>query len=66
MPAVKLPAPVKYFTAEEGGVSHFHYWRDNMLLTSMYLRFLAGFLIRLPVADRAPPCLTNITSCLRL
>ena len=25
VPAVNLPAPVKYFTAEEGGVSHFHY-----------------------------------------
>ena len=35
-------------TAEEGGVSHFHYWRDNVLLTSMYLRLVAGFLIRLP------------------
>jgi len=50
VPAVNLPAPVKYFTAEEGGVSHFHYWRDNVLLTSMYLRLVAGFLIliRLP------------------
>jgi hypothetical protein len=35
VPAVNLPAPVKYFTAEEGGVSHFHYRRDNMPLTSM-------------------------------
>jgi len=40
---------VRYFTAEEGGVSHFNYWRDNVLLTSMYLRLLAGFVIRLPV-----------------
>jgi len=49
MPLVNLPAPVQYFTAEEGGVSHFNYWRDNVLLTSMYLRLLAGFVIRLPV-----------------
>lgn len=48
MPLVNLPAPVQYFTAEEGGVSHFNYWRDNVLLTSMYLRLLAGFVIRLP------------------
>jgi len=48
-PLVNLPAPVRYFTAEEGGVSHFNYWRDNVLLTSMYLRLLAGFVIRLPV-----------------
>ena len=42
------PAPVNYFTAEEGGVSHSHYWRDNVLLTSTYLRLVAGFLINLP------------------
>ena len=49
VPAVNLPAPVRYFTAAEGGVSHFNYWRDNVLLTSMYLRLLPGFLIRLPL-----------------
>jgi glycosyltransferase involved in cell wall biosynthesis len=49
VPAVNLPAPVKYFTAEEGGVSHFDYWRDNVLLTSMYLRLVAGFVLRLPL-----------------
>jgi len=49
VPAVNLPAPVKYFTAAEGGVSHFRYWRDNVLLTSMYLRLAAGWLARLPL-----------------
>jgi len=49
VPLVNLPAPVKYFTPDEGGVSHFNYWRDNALLTSMYLRLLAGFVLRLPV-----------------
>jgi glycosyltransferase involved in cell wall biosynthesis len=49
VPAVNLEAPVKYFSPEEGGVSHFNYWRDNMLLTSMYLRLIAGFVIRLPL-----------------
>jgi hypothetical protein len=48
VPAMNLPAPVKYFIAEEDGVSHSHYWRDNVLLTSTYLRLGAGFLIRLP------------------
>jgi glycosyltransferase involved in cell wall biosynthesis len=46
---VNCPAPVRYFTPQEGGVSHFHYWRDNVLLTWMYTRLFAGFLIRLPV-----------------
>jgi hypothetical protein len=48
VPFVNLPAPVRYFTAREGGVSHFNYWRDNLLLTSMYLRLFLGFLVRLP------------------
>jgi len=47
--AINLPAPVRYFTADEGGVSHFNYWRDNVLLASMYLRLLAGFVLRLPL-----------------
>jgi glycosyltransferase involved in cell wall biosynthesis len=48
VPLVNLPAPVRYFTAAEGGVSHFNYWRDNVLLTAMYLRLSLGFLVRLP------------------
>ena len=46
---VNLPAPVRYFLPEEGGVSHFNYLRDNALLTWMHLRLFAGFLLRLPV-----------------
>ena len=46
---INLPAPVRYFTAAEGGVSHFNYWRDNVLLTWMHMRLLAGFVVRLPV-----------------
>ncbi len=46
---VNIPAPVKYFRPEEGGVSHFNYLRDNVLLTSMHIRLFAGFLLRLPL-----------------
>jgi glycosyltransferase involved in cell wall biosynthesis len=42
-------APIRYFRADEGGVSHFHYGRDNCLLTWMHIRLLSGFLIRLPI-----------------
>ena len=48
VPARNLPAQVKYFTPAEGGVSHFHYGRDNALLSSMHARLFAGFLVRLP------------------
>ena len=46
--ALNLAAPVAYFRPDEGGVSHFRYGRDNLLLTWMHTRLLAGFLIRLP------------------
>lgn len=45
---VNLPAPVRYFSAQEGGISHFRYWRDNASLTWMHIRLLTGFLWRLP------------------
>jgi glycosyltransferase involved in cell wall biosynthesis len=44
-----LPAPVRYFRPEEGGVSHFNYWRDNVLLTWMHFRLFWGFIVRLPL-----------------
>jgi glycosyltransferase involved in cell wall biosynthesis len=46
---VNLPAPVKYLSADEGGVSHFSYWRDNRLLTWMHIRLMIGFVLRLPL-----------------
>jgi len=49
VPPINLPAPVRYFRADEGGVSHFNYWRDNALLTWMHLRLFGGFLLRLPL-----------------
>jgi glycosyltransferase involved in cell wall biosynthesis len=45
---VNLPAPVKYLRAEEGGVSHFNYLRDNILLTWMHSRLMINFVLRLP------------------
>lgn len=45
---INLAAPVRYFRADEGGVSHFRYFRDNRLLTWMHTRLFLGFLWRLP------------------
>ena len=47
VPVINAPAPVRYFRTEEGGVSHFRYLRDNVLLTWMHLRLMAAFLPRL-------------------
>lgn len=46
---VNVDAPVRYLSAEEGGVSHFRYLRDNTLLTWMHTRLFIGFLLRLPL-----------------
>lgn len=46
---INIAAPVKYLRADEGGVSHFRYGRDNVLLTWMHLRLLLGFAMRLPL-----------------
>ena len=46
---LNLPAPVRYFRPEEGGVSHFNYVRDNLLLSWMHIRLFFGFLLRLPM-----------------
>ena len=57
---INLAAPVKYLSAEEGGVSHFRYGRDNVLLSWMHLRLMLEFVLRLPrllwrrAAGRAP------------
>jgi glycosyltransferase involved in cell wall biosynthesis len=46
---INLPAPVRYFRPEEGGVSHFNYWRDNALLSWMHFRLFWGMVVRLPL-----------------
>ena len=43
-----MDAPVRYFRPVDGGVSHFRYLRDNVLLTWMHSRLFFGFLWRLP------------------
>jgi glycosyltransferase involved in cell wall biosynthesis len=49
VPPVNRDAPVKYFRPDQGGVSHFHYLRDNALLTWMHTRLVLGALLRLPL-----------------
>lgn len=46
---VNLSAEVRYFSEDEGGVSHFRYLRDNVLLTWMHSRLFIGFVLRLPI-----------------
>jgi glycosyltransferase involved in cell wall biosynthesis len=46
---LNVDAPVKYLSAAEGGVSHFNYLRDNVLLSWMHTRLMAEFVLRLPL-----------------
>ncbi|MGI9026973.1 MAG: glycosyltransferase family 2 protein [Burkholderiaceae bacterium] len=46
---INIDAAVRYLDAAEGGVSHFKYVRDNVLLTGMHLRLVGGFVLRLPM-----------------
>lgn len=46
---INIDAPVKYLSAEEGGVSHFQYGRDNLLLSWMHTRLMVEFVLRLPL-----------------
>jgi glycosyltransferase involved in cell wall biosynthesis len=47
VPVVNVPTPVRYFRREDGGVSHFKYLRDNILLVFMYVRLLVVLPARL-------------------
>jgi len=38
--ALKVAAPVKYVSEEFGGVSHFHYFRDNLRFVCLHARLL--------------------------
>lgn len=48
LPARNVDTPVRYLPAEKGGISHFHYVRDNIRLVWMYARLLPETLLRLP------------------
>jgi glycosyltransferase involved in cell wall biosynthesis len=45
-PLIHLPTRVRYLDHAEGGVSHFNYLRDNLLLAGMYIRLGRGAIVR--------------------
>lgn len=54
-PLIQVPAPVRYLSCTEGGVSHFRYIRDNLLLARMYLRLgITAIRRRAPRSRSAP------------
>lgn len=63
VPAVNLPAPCRYFTKAEGGVSHFNYLRDNLKLIWLHTRLITQLLLWRWVSLRRIRR-TRIPSCL--
>ncbi|PTY08582.1 glycosyl transferase family 2 [Opitutaceae bacterium EW11] len=54
VPTVNVPAPCRYLTREQGGVSHFHYVRDNVKMVWLHTRLIFQLLLwRWPAACRA-------------
>jgi hypothetical protein len=45
VPPRSLAAPVRYLSRAEGGVSHFHYLRDNAALVWMHIRIITELLL---------------------
>ncbi len=54
-PTVNLPTRVRYLTAEEGGVSHFRMFRDNVEISWSHTRLCATALLRLLTGRRLRP-----------
>ena len=46
-PLIHLPTQVRYPSRGDGGISHFNYLRDNLLLARMYLRLSTAAIKRL-------------------
>lgn len=46
VPPLRHRVPVRYVPPEEGGVSHFHYLRDNAFMVWLHIRLLLAFLPR--------------------
>jgi glycosyltransferase involved in cell wall biosynthesis len=46
---INVEVPVRYFLPEEGGVSHFKYVRDNLLLIWAHTWLVFGMVVRLPL-----------------
>lgn len=48
VPVINVPVPVRYPPRNEGGVTHFRYVRDNLLLTAVHVRLCLEMFAHLP------------------
>ena len=52
---INVATPVRYFHRNAGGVSHFNYLRDNLLLVRMYLRLFIALMSGSPARRMMTP-----------
>lgn len=45
VPTLNVPAPCRYLSKADGGVSHFHYLRDNVKMVWLHTRLIAQLLL---------------------
>lgn len=45
VPTVNIPAPCRYLAKADGGVSHFHYLRDNVKMVWLHTRLITQLLL---------------------
>ncbi|MET0263831.1 MAG: glycosyltransferase family 2 protein [Rariglobus sp.] len=48
VPAVNIPAPCRYIAKSDGGVSHFHYLRDNVRMVWLHTRLITRLVFTFP------------------
>lgn len=41
---IRVKIPIRYITFEAGGISHFHYLRDNLFMIWLHLRLIVAFI----------------------
>ncbi|HTJ77803.1 MAG TPA: glycosyltransferase family 2 protein [Rariglobus sp.] len=51
-PTINIPAPCRYLSKADGGVSHFHYLRDNIKMVWLHTRLITQLLLWRWVAVR--------------
>ena len=47
-PPINIPAPCRYIAKADGGISHFHYVRDNVRMAWLHTRLLTRLVLTLP------------------
>jgi glycosyltransferase involved in cell wall biosynthesis len=52
VPVLNLPTRVRYIGKDQGGVSHFRLWRDNVLISWMHTRQVCALFVRLLTRTR--------------